>query len=215
MSRDLPSRPHLDHLRKQAKELLRTLQQQDPGARRADAQHALAQEYGFSSWPRLKAHVEQETTVVASPFVGRWTADLTRSTMHPDNPLRRASIGFDVAGNTVKIDYVMDDGSGRTDRGLTMLVADGREHPSTAPDGFMMRVRWRGSHGLEAVVFRHGEVEGRVEYSVSSDGRTLTLASCGPDGVERVSVFVRGDKSSTHFRASCGIIPTAELCREA
>ena len=48
MSRDLPARPNLDHLKKQAKELLQTMKQQDPDTQLADAQHALAREYGFT-----------------------------------------------------------------------------------------------------------------------------------------------------------------------
>jgi hypothetical protein len=52
--RPLPQNPNLEHLRKQAKELLRSQQH----GKLADAQHALAKEYGFTSWPRLKAHVE-------------------------------------------------------------------------------------------------------------------------------------------------------------
>ncbi len=95
MSRDLPARPNLDHLKKQAKELLQTLKEQDPDAQLADAQHALAREYGFTSWPRLKAHVESETAA-PNPFIGKWTADLSRSKLHPLNHLRAASIGFDI-----------------------------------------------------------------------------------------------------------------------
>ena len=44
MSRQLPLRPNLEHLRKQTKERLDQLQQQDPSAQLADAQHALARE---------------------------------------------------------------------------------------------------------------------------------------------------------------------------
>lgn len=58
MSRELPRRPSLDHLKKQAKELLRELRLREPRAALTDAQHALAREYGFASWPKLKAHVE-------------------------------------------------------------------------------------------------------------------------------------------------------------
>jgi hypothetical protein len=58
MSRDLPANPNFDHLRKQAKALLRTLREQRTDATLVDAQHALAREYGFASWPRLKAHVD-------------------------------------------------------------------------------------------------------------------------------------------------------------
>ena len=58
MSLILPKRPSLDHLKKQAKDRLEQLQAEHPGAQLADAQHALAREYGFASWPKLKAHVE-------------------------------------------------------------------------------------------------------------------------------------------------------------
>jgi hypothetical protein len=58
VSRDLPRRPSLAHLKKQAKELLESLRRQTPNATLVDAQHALAREYGFASWPKLKAHVE-------------------------------------------------------------------------------------------------------------------------------------------------------------
>jgi hypothetical protein len=58
MSRDLPEVPNLDYLKKQAKILLRKLQERNPAAKLARAQHALARGYGFASWPKLKAHVE-------------------------------------------------------------------------------------------------------------------------------------------------------------
>lgn len=75
----LPSRPHLDQLRKQAKDLLAAWRAGDAEAlsalrehhpehsqgvvspeslRLADAQLVTARRYGFSSWPRLKEEVE-------------------------------------------------------------------------------------------------------------------------------------------------------------
>src|SRR6187402_1011855 len=56
--RHLPERPSLEQLRKQAKEYLDTLRATDPSAILATAQHALAREYGFDSWPKLVHHVE-------------------------------------------------------------------------------------------------------------------------------------------------------------
>jgi ankyrin repeat protein len=53
MSRGLPERPRLEYLRKQAKELLRSM----PEGKLADAQHTLANEYGFATWAKLKSHV--------------------------------------------------------------------------------------------------------------------------------------------------------------
>jgi hypothetical protein len=58
MSRDLPEFPNLDYLRKQAKARVRELQKHNPEAKLAEAQFAIAREYGFASWAKLKSHVE-------------------------------------------------------------------------------------------------------------------------------------------------------------
>jgi ankyrin repeat protein len=55
MSRQLPDNPNLEHLKKQAKALLRI---QQSGGKLADARHQLALEYGFATWAKLKSHVE-------------------------------------------------------------------------------------------------------------------------------------------------------------
>jgi hypothetical protein len=52
-SRHLPDRPSLEQLGKRAREHLDTLRAADPAVKLAAAQHALAREYGFESWPRL------------------------------------------------------------------------------------------------------------------------------------------------------------------
>jgi ankyrin repeat protein len=54
MARQLPEKPNLQYLRKQAKALLHTM----PQSKLADAQHALANDYGFATWAKLKSHVE-------------------------------------------------------------------------------------------------------------------------------------------------------------
>ncbi len=54
MSRQLPERPNLEFLKKQAKELQRSTLQ----SKLADAQYTLANEYGFPTWAELKSHVE-------------------------------------------------------------------------------------------------------------------------------------------------------------
>jgi hypothetical protein len=83
--RPLPPKPSLDHLKHQAKDLLRDHAARDPAAaqrirefhprfgrasdaeifsarlRLSDAQLAIARESGFPSWPRLKRHVEKPT----------------------------------------------------------------------------------------------------------------------------------------------------------
>jgi hypothetical protein len=65
MPRQLPPRPHLDYLRKEAKELLPDLRRRRPDARLSDAQHALARQYGFASWRALRTHVQSLVPVTA------------------------------------------------------------------------------------------------------------------------------------------------------
>lgn len=66
MARTLPDRASLDWLKKTARQSLPALRAANPGARLADAQRALAREYGFPSWRALKAHVEAPAAAAMS-----------------------------------------------------------------------------------------------------------------------------------------------------
>ena len=92
MSKKLPARPNLDHLRSQAKTLLTKLRDGDPkaaktfadhlpeaaklspeqvrqrGFRLADAQAAIARKTGFAAWPSLARHVD-----LLRRMEGTWT----------------------------------------------------------------------------------------------------------------------------------------------
>src|SRR3954462_13876063 len=57
-SRSLPGRPDLDHLKNEAKALHKTLRAQNPDVKLTDAQRQLAREYGFPTWSKLRAHVQ-------------------------------------------------------------------------------------------------------------------------------------------------------------
>jgi uncharacterized protein len=81
---DLPARPDLDQLRRQAKDLLRAAKRDEPEALEriravseqltlTAAQLALAREYGFASWPKLKREVERRE-ILESRDLGRLTA---------------------------------------------------------------------------------------------------------------------------------------------
>lgn len=82
-ARQLPAHPSLEHLKHQAKDLLRQHSQQQPASAQilrefhpklrhatdekifsthltlSDAQLVIAREYGFASWPRLRHHIEK------------------------------------------------------------------------------------------------------------------------------------------------------------
>lgn len=73
MTHSLPAAPSLEHLRKQAKDLLRAHRRADPDAAARVAAHGdrgappklagmqlvIAREHGFASWPRLRSYVER------------------------------------------------------------------------------------------------------------------------------------------------------------
>src|SRR5881628_3126580 len=86
-SSSLPDSPSLGWLRKQAKRRLQELRAADPSARLADAQLALARQYGFPSWRALKAHIDS-LTVEGRLFEAARTGDVaTLASLldhHPD-----------------------------------------------------------------------------------------------------------------------------------
>jgi ankyrin repeat protein len=62
----LPDRPSLAYLRKLAKQQVAALRSQGKTASLAEAHLALARKYGFPSWRKLKAHVEEAEQWAAS-----------------------------------------------------------------------------------------------------------------------------------------------------
>ena len=180
MSRNLPPHPNLEHLKKQAKDLLHNLQQQNPNAKLADAQFSLAREYGFASWPKLKSYVESLLIRVepenANPFVGKWTAKLSKSKRHPANQFQSAMIEFKVDGNIVTIiDAVIDESGHEVTANNTILV-DGNEHPSENGNGYVLVAKWNGPRVIETSATKDGLDVGWGKYEVSKDGKTLTIS---------------------------------------
>src|SRR4051812_13875948 len=78
--RELPARPNLDHLKNEAKALLKSHRAGDPAAverirvaigeipspKLTDAQRAIAREHGFFTWAQLRARVEATGSVDAA-----------------------------------------------------------------------------------------------------------------------------------------------------
>ena len=92
MPESLPKNPQIEHLKKQAKSLLRDARANKPGAverfrnlnlkgapKLSDAQHAIAREYGFESWPRLKENLDSLTARAAE------AAQSARKSLRDDN----------------------------------------------------------------------------------------------------------------------------------
>lgn len=180
MHRPLPDRPSLEYLKKEAKELLRTLQQQRPVAKLADAQHALARQYGFTSWIQLKRHAGGPAPAT-SPFAGIWKANLAKSKRHPVNQFQIATLQLSVRGNVMTIAQSLVGESGEEQRDYTALHVDGREHVSDDRPGFSVVASWRGSNVLQVIARKDGEVVGVGTYEVSADGRELSITDAAGD----------------------------------
>lgn len=188
MSRQLPSRPNIEFLKKQAASSY-------PDASHADALHALAREYGFATWPLLKAHVESLPTTV-NPFVGTWTVDPARSQPDRLNAYQSATLEFALTGTSLMITTRVAELTGKEVRGRLALEVDGKPHPLADTD-YVSMARWVGTHMLDAVTLKAGQEVGRVSYKVSGDGATLTLDGSGKEhngfpAVKQSVVFTRG-----------------------
>jgi ankyrin repeat protein len=90
-SRPLPERPNLRHLKAQAKDLLKA-----GGAKSlTDAQLQVARSYGFSSWPKLKAHLESLKEVgQLKQAIDRNDLERVKTMMTRNPALHRAPLGY-------------------------------------------------------------------------------------------------------------------------
>jgi Ser/Thr protein kinase RdoA (MazF antagonist) len=124
----LPDNPNLDHLRRQAKDLLAGLRDARPDATLSDAQTSLAEQYGFRTWTDLKAEVDRMrghgdvadpalAATIADRFgLGRVTGAM-RSVARPDEVGRLWSLETDRGrwvARTVDDVYPVTDGEDNT-----------------------------------------------------------------------------------------------------
>lgn len=75
-ARQLPPRPSLEHLKKQAKRRLASMRLAEPGAKLAEVQYALAREHGFRSWRALKAELGERQEGESVDPVGDWVGEV-------------------------------------------------------------------------------------------------------------------------------------------
>jgi ankyrin repeat protein len=92
--RPLPDRPNLRYLKDQAKALLRAGQAESL----TTAQLKIARSYGFSNWPKLKAHIEQgnldDDTVELKNAIDINDLDRVKLLMTRNRALHRAPLGY-------------------------------------------------------------------------------------------------------------------------
>ncbi|NOT32840.1 MAG: ankyrin repeat domain-containing protein [Candidatus Eisenbacteria bacterium] len=213
MSSALPERASLEFLTKQAKDFLRDAKAGDAIAldrlraggpevasdppKLADCQHALAREYGFASWPKLKAHVESLATtdpvesLAAAMKSGELTAVREVLARFPslksrlDGPMAGGSFGATALITAVQ----------RADRELVdLLLAGGAD--------INQRSHWwaGGFHVLE-------DDHGLADFLIAR-GATLDAKSAAQLGrLEDLRTIVTADPSAVHQRGGDGQTP--------
>jgi hypothetical protein len=89
--RQLPEHPDLRHLKDQAKELKKTGRAPSLAA----AQLQVARQYGFASWPKLKAHVESLQTIgQLKQAIDSGDLERVKELMTRNPELHRAPLGY-------------------------------------------------------------------------------------------------------------------------
>jgi hypothetical protein len=178
MCQVLPVQPNLEHLRNQAKDRLVKLQAENPAAQLADAQHALARDYGFASWPKLKAHVDALAPATRDPFdsplTGTWVVNVPKSKQNPANLFQSARIEIAVTADAVTFDQLVVEASGQTQQGKQTLRVDGSAYPIGA-SGYAISARWLDANVLETQATKDGQPAGAGRYEVSDDGGTMIV----------------------------------------
>jgi len=205
MTQRLPLLPNLGHLKKQAKDVLRVARQRSPHWRLADAQRAVANGYGFPSWPELKLHVEsarQQRGANAAADNVRAVAHLAiqnrqdRSS-HPIagtwamRPSAQAFMGdmmmeFELIDRIVTLTQIVVDPAGRQAATKTAILADGQDHPVQFGHELVLQATWTDTRTLE-LIFKHAEtIVSKWRYEVSVDGQSLIAST-----TDQVVIFER------------------------
>jgi len=213
MSRTLPERASLEFLTKQAKDLLKTAKSGDavarawlsewgpPGAAErptlADCQHALAREYGFASWPKLRAHVE---ALAATDPMEAFAAALKSRAVAPVAevlerfPSLRARLDEPVAGGSFGATPLIV-AVEQSNRALVeLLLASGA--------GINQRSHWwaGGFHVLED---DHGLADFLIERGATLDAKSASQLGRMEDLVRLVAT----DPKSVNMRGGDGQTP--------
>lgn len=194
----LPDRPSLEHLRKEAKQLLRASREKDPTRQLADAQYEIAQRYGFPTWTALKEHVA-ERNADADPMpallaaVRASDADGVRRVLRRNGALRGSRL---------------DAGIG--DFGATLMITAAERADVAVIDALLERGAsldarsdwWAGSFGVLDLCTP------AIATDLISRGATLDANAAARLGMlDALSALIDADPSRVHARAGDGQTP--------
>ncbi len=213
MSPTLPQRANLEFLSKQAKDLLQDAKAGDASAHErlrawgppgvserpklADCQHALAREYGFPSWPKLRAHVE--TLGAIDPLQALAVALKTRRTAPVAEVLTR------FPSVKARLDEALPGGDfGATALGVAVQQSNQELVDMLLAAGASIDQRshwWAG--GFHVLEDDHGLADFLIARGATVDAKSATqLGRLG-----QLAALVAANSQAVHMRAGDGQTP--------
>jgi ankyrin repeat protein len=211
--RELPERPDLEHLKKQAKRLLRAILQADPAAverfreaqvtyaapavKLAEAQLVIAREHGFDSWANLKAQI--------GVFSNNPVEALTAAIKANDAPLVRQVLDRYPMLKS-KLDEPLPDYSFDTPPIVAAVQKDNRDMVDALLDaGADINARsrwWAGGFGV-----LDSSSEELTPYLIKRGAHVDIHAAARLGMFERVKDLVQRDAALVHARGGDGQTP--------
>lgn len=125
----------------------------------------------------------------ASPFVGNWSADISRSRLDPKMNFKEIDITITVAGNAVTLASSLVTANGAKIQERETFRADGTETNATQYKGITHVANWVGPQVFAVITKKGGQIVALITYQVSSDGQTLTARTARP--IDQTIVFTR------------------------
>jgi ankyrin repeat protein len=211
MLKSLPSRPNLEQLKKQAKDLLKVLKAGDPAAKErfvqalapvnnasfslGDAQSVIAREYGFASWRKLKHHVEELLADVRDPMV------LLKEAFNTDDAIefRRLLERFPYVKAKINEPVASFDSpliiQAKSREMLDVLLEAGADINAKSR-------WWAGGFGI-----LHGAEPGLATYAIQRGAAVDAHAAARLGKLERLQELVHEDPAVVHARGGDGQTP--------
>jgi ankyrin repeat protein len=178
-ARQLPENPDLRHLKDQAKDLLKAGEAKSL----AKAQFQIARQYGFASWPKLKAHVEslqlagQLKLAIDDDDLEEVKRLMTR---HPE--LHRASLG---AGKTRPLTWAAFGGAPPSETRLAMaqwMIENGSDIHQ-GDDGPLIRAMADPTFRMAELLVAHG-ADVNARYGGTYPLVMFPLEEFGPEALK-------------------------------
>lgn len=130
----------------------------------------------------------------SNPFVGYWALEPLKSTFNPDAKPEKRVTWFQVMGDSITHTREQQDGFGSTQQMKYTAKFDGKDYPVSGSAMDTVALKRTGPSSFERVGKIRGEVVENVTFTVSPDGKTLTLAAKGDNGerqYDNVEIYTR------------------------